>query len=308
MSGGHVTPTDHQYWRTKENEIAEVYSPSGGFVTLIERMGTVEEQREDWRIRIDHTCTISSLYIHIDELAPKLAALEPTTRRTANVRVPVEGGEVIGWYDFSVDYNVVDDDITIGFLTPELYEGEPWKIHTQDPFLYFSEPLKSQLEALSLRTDPPLGGRIDYDIAGRLIGNWFEEGTAYRGDDPWQYSDTHLSIAPDYIDPDFIIVSMGLFAGEARQFGVRGNAPNPAGVGVGTLVKYELVDFDYADGNQFWDRQSLVKGLQGVEGPKAHGVILLELIEDERLKVEVFPGKSGAEVLGFTSSMKIYAR
>ncbi|MEE9286063.1 MAG: hypothetical protein V3V35_10105, partial [Dehalococcoidia bacterium] len=67
-------------------------------------------------------------------------------------------------------------------------------------------------------------------------------------------------------------------------------------------------DFDYADGNQFWDRQSLVKGLQGMEGPEAHGVILLELIEDERLKVEVFPGKSGAEVLGFTSSMKIYAR
>ena len=47
MSGGHVTPTDHQYWRATESEIVEVYSPGGGFVTLIERMGTVEEQRED---------------------------------------------------------------------------------------------------------------------------------------------------------------------------------------------------------------------------------------------------------------------
>ena len=314
MSGSHVTPTDHQYWRATESEIVEVYSPGDGFITLIERMGTVEEQREDWRIRIEHTCTISSLYIHIDKLASKLVELEPTTRRTASVRIPVEAGEVIGWYDFSVDYNVVDEDITIGLLTPELYAGEPWKIHTQDPFLYFSEPLKSRLEALSLRTDPPLGGKIDYDIAGRLIGNWFVEGTGYRGDNPFQYWDTHLSIAPDYIDPNFIVISIGNFAGVARQFGVRGNAPHPAEIGVEALVKYELVDFDYvdenqiADGNQFWDRQSLVKGLRGVEGPVVLGVILLELIEGEKLKVEVFPGKSGAEVLGFTSSARIYER
>jgi len=308
MSDSHVTPTDHQYWRTAENEIAEVYSPGDGFITLIERMGTVEEQREDWRIMIEHTCTISSIYIHIDTLAPKLVEQEPTTRRTSSVRIPVEAGEVIGWYDFSVDYNVVDEDIIIGLLTPKLYEGEPWKIHTQDPFLYFNEPLKSQLESLSLRTDPPLGGKIDYDIDGKLIGNWFEEGTMYSADNPWQYWDTHLSISPDYIDPDFIIVSIGNFAGEARQFGVKGNTPNPAEVGVGTLVKYELVDFEYKDGNKFWDRQSLVKGLQGVEGRDMHGVILLELIEDRRLKVEVFPGKSGSEVSGFTDNAKIYER
>ena len=308
VSGSHVTPTDHQYWRAAENEIVEVYSPGEGFITLIERMGTVEEQREDWRIRIEHSCTIASLYIHIDKLASKLAVQEPITRRTSSVRIPVEAGEVIGWYDFSVDYNVVDQDITIGLLTPRYYEGEPWKIHTQDPFLYFNEPLKSQLEALSLRTDPPLGGRIDYDVDGKMIGNWFEDGTEYRTDEPRGYWTTHLSIAPDYIDPDFIIVSIGDFAGEARQFGVRGNAPDPAQVGIGTLVKYELIDFQYKTGDEFWDRQSLVKGLRGVEAIDMHGVILLELIEDRTLKVEVFPGKSGSEVSGFTSGSKIYRR
>ena len=141
-----------------------------------------------------------------------------------------------------------------------------------------------------------------------MIGNWFEEGTGYRGDNPWQYWDTHLSISPDYIDPSFIIISIGDFAGEARQFGVKGNAPNPAEVGVGTLVKYELVDFDYVKDNQSWDRRSLVKGLRGVERHVVHGVILLELIEDGKLKVEAFPGKSGSEVIGFTSSTKIYER
>ena len=309
MSDSHVTPTDHQYWRTAENEIVEVYSPGDGFITLIERMGTVEEQREDWRIRIQHTCTIGSLYIHIDTLASKLVEQQPTTRRTSGVRIPVEAGEVIGWYDFSVDYNVVDEDITIGFLTPELYEGEPWKIHTQDPFLYFNEPLKSRLEALSLRVDPPLGGRIDYDIDGKLIGNWFQQGTKYSAINPEQYWDTHLSISPDYIDPKFFIVSIGNFAGQPRQFGTKGNTPDPAEVGVGTLVKYELVDYEYKDANEsFWDRQSLVKGLRGVEGRNTHGVILLELIEDRKLKAEVFPGKSGSEVSGFTDNTKIYER
>lgn len=308
MSDGHVTPTDHQYWRAAENEIVEVYSPGDGFITLIERMGTVEEQRQDWRVIIEHTCTISSIYIHIDTLAPKLVEQEPTTRRTSSVRIPVEAGEVIGWYDFSVDYNVVDKDITIGLLTPELYEGEPWKIHTQDPFLYFNEPLKSQLEALSLRTDPPLGGKIDYDIDGKLIGNWFEEGTMYSADNPWQYWDTHLSISPDYIDPKHIVVSMGDFNGKPEQFGVKGNSPNPAEVGVGELVTYELVEFDYKDGDDWWDRNKLVKGLKAKNSQEIHGVVLLELIEDRKLKVEIFPGKNAAQVSSLTKNAKIYER
>ncbi len=48
---------------------------------------------------------------------------------------------------------------------------------TVDTFDYFDEPVKSQLLAKSLRIALPVGGKIDYDIDGKLIGNWFREGS-----------------------------------------------------------------------------------------------------------------------------------
>ena len=38
------------------------------------------------------------------------------------------------------------------------------------------------------------------------------------------------------------------------------------------------------------------------------GVVLFQLIEDRKLKVEIFPGKEGSEVNGFTEDAKIYER
>ena len=38
------------------------------------------------------------------------------------------------------------------------------------------------------------------------------------------------------------------------------------------------------------------------------GVIILQLIEDRRLKVEIFPGKTANELNGFTDNFKFYVR
>ena len=41
---------------------------------------------------------------------------------------------------------------------------------------------------------------------------------------------------------------------------------------------------------------------------EVHGVILLELTEARKLKVEIFPGKTASEVSGFTENTKLYER
>ena len=77
-----------------------------------------------------------------------------------------------------------------GFLTPKLYGHYAWRVHIVDPFDFFDEPLKSKLLALNVRKVKPFFGRIDYDVDGRLIGNWFLEGSGgYPGDrrDPRGY-------------------------------------------------------------------------------------------------------------------------
>ncbi len=64
-----------------------------------------------------------------------------------------------------------------------------------DPFAYFEEPLRTHLLEKNLRAAEPRGGRVDFDIDGRLVGNWFLEGT--KGDDEQKA----LAFVYDYLDP-----------------------------------------------------------------------------------------------------------
>src|SRR5690606_37909365 len=117
-----------------------------------------------------------------------------------------------------------------GFVNPDHYVREPWKLFTVDTFALYDEPLRSQLLANNPRVASPRGGKIDYDVSGALIGNWFRVGTnGYAGleNDPSgkPYWAGHLSLVPYVLQPDRIVVSLGDFDGEARQFGVYGNSP-----------------------------------------------------------------------------------
>ncbi|MBI4021490.1 MAG: hypothetical protein HY369_04545 [Candidatus Aenigmarchaeota archaeon] len=322
MFGNHVTPVDHQYFQNyaePEKNIA-VYSPGDGRIRTIQHMsGTYydagkgqEVEWDDYRLEIEHACGVSSTFIHIDTLSDKIAQHAPEKGKNVVVDIPVAAGEGIGHYTGNVDYNLVDVAVILpGLLVPEHYEREPWKIHVPDTLQYFTDPIRTSMIAKSIRTAEPVAGKFDHDIDGRLIGNWFEEGTnGYAGANLEKYWVGHLSISPDYIDPNHVIVSMGDFADTEKQFGVAGNAPDPADVSVVTgLVEYALVDYDYfvPDGS-LWDKISVAKGITAKNGDDVQGVILLQLVEDRKLRVEIFPGKKAMEVSGFTASAKMYER
>ena len=321
MSGNHVTPVDHQYFQDFDNDEVdiEVYAPGDGVITGIQHMfgsyssGPDNELIEwaDFRLVIDHGCGLESIYIHIDRLSDRIAAEAPEKGTYASVSIAVEAGEVIGWYSQNVDYNLVDQAVVLaGFLVPEHYEAEPWKIHVPHTLDYFIDEVRDQIAAKSLRTAEPIGGKFDYDINGRLIGNWFLEGTnGYAGLEQSNYWIGHLSISPNYLDPSHFIVSIGDFDGEPRQFGVRGNAPFPSDVTVESgLIRYELVSVEYFDGDQHWDRRSLASDLRAESVGDVQGVILLQLVEDRRLKVEVFPSATGDQIDGFSENAKFYER
>jgi hypothetical protein len=314
MIGNHVTPIDHQYYVAPDFGGAEsieidVYSPANGRVSSIQHMGNFDN--DDYRFVIDHSDTIQSIYIHVDNLSDKLAAFAPTDGQYVNTDISVSAGEIVGSYSGSVDYNLVDDDITLpGFINPDSYTAEPWKIHTPDPFDYFNDTIRQTLIAKSLRTTEPIGGKIDHDIDGRLVGNWFLENTnGYAGLDSNNYWLGHLSFAYDYIVPEHIIASFGDYAGEQRQFGVLGNAPDPADVDISTgLVKYDLVSYEYYDGALPWDRLSFTQGMTMDNYSFIDAVVLVELLEDRRLKVEIFHGQTSSDITGFTDDAKYYTR
>jgi len=313
MSGNHVTPIDHIYFQDfSNNEVdIEVYSPGDGFVTDIQHMpGALEG--EDFRILIEHDCDISSIFIHIYTLTEKLYD-KIGNKDYVPVNIPIEAGELLGWYSTNVDYNVVDQNIFLeGLLVSEHYDSEPWKIHTpSDQYSYFNDEIKNQLIEKSLRHEAPYSGRFDWDIDGTLQGNWFVEGSkGYEGIVGQQYWDSHLSFSPDYLDYNHFLISMGSFNGQPEQFGAKGNTPNPLEVSTGTgIVTYELVNFDFfTENGESWDRQSLeiIKEVKNKE--QVSGTVLVEMIEDRKIKFEVFPEKTASQVNGFTNDAKIYIR
>lgn len=321
MSGSHVTPIDHMYFQDFSNNEAniEVYSPAEGIVTEMQYMfGSRFTEKgeinwEDYRVTIEHNCGISSYYIHIDKLSDKLKKVSPSKGENSYPKIKVEEGEILGWYQNNVDYNIVDQNILLdGLLITKHYDREPWKVHTpSDQYNYFNDEIKSKLIKKSLRHESPYSGKFDWDVDGTLQGNWFVEGSNwYGGIDGEVYWDTHLSFSPDYLDYNHFIVSMGDFDGQQEQFGAKGNEPNPLEVSIETgIVTYELVNFDFITENgESWDKQSLeiIKEVKNFE--QVFGTVLVQMVEDRKIKFETFPGKAASQVSGFTENVKIYIR
>jgi len=316
MVGAHVTPSDHQYYTPKDPNGGryryDVRAPADGFIVQIQHRakfeGTSEVPREydDYRVAIEHSGTFWSyfdLITRIDESI--LAQIKGGIGKGGNkgVRIPVKGGQVIGKVGGrTLDFGVVNTEVTLkGLLVPSHYDREPWKIHTVDPFDYFDEPLKGQLLQLNPRIVEPLGGKIDYDIDGRLVGNWFKENTnGYAGNgDTRGYWMGHLAIVYHHIGPSKSIVSLGDYEGKPRQFGVRGNAPDPATVSKDSgPVKYELINIA---------RPSSSEPFEGADN-QVQGVLLVQVLDGRKLKVETFVGKTAENVNGFTEAASLYER
>lgn len=327
MLDGHVTPTDHVYIGPVDSEVPDntypVLMPADGTVIAVGRMPDqyigdregVTLAPEDHRIMMSFSCRYFSIYIHIHKLSDKVAeavkGIKPNENKT--ISVDLKAGETIGYIGGDTfDWTPIDTSKKLtGFISPDLYKTESWKVHTVSPFDLYTGDLKAQLEAKSWRSVEPIGGRIDYDQPGKLIGNWFREGTnGYQGASQDRYWDGHLSVVPDYIEPSYSIVSIGNWDGSAKQFVIDEKVDLAAVTAETGTVKYQLRSFSYISdgvGNNFRGNQ-LVKGLHPTLDGQIQGTILFQVMPGEKLKVEKFVGKTSAQVSGFTSAAQTYER
>ena len=332
MIGSHVTPIDHMYFQPivfhSPPDTYNVYADADGVIKGIGREPKFPENKYDkYRIEIRHTCDFYSIYNLLTSLSPEIkkitGEIEPGSY--SNKPIHVKKGDLLGkiggqTLDLSVNY----DNITLsGFLVQEHYAGESWKLHTVDPFDYFTEPIKTQLLSKNVRQAEPRGGKIDYDLDGYLVGNWFIEGS---GGFPEKYIEdswkNHLSFAYDPIDPSHIIISIGNYDKFAEQsslssndemrlqYSINGNSPNPKEISVSSgLIKYELVETMYALSNgESWDRMSYANDIKAMGGNYVKGTALVQMISERKLKFEAFPGKTGEQVNGFTEKALVYER
>ena len=317
-AGAHVTPIDHLYFYPQDGprDKYPVYAMADGAIVEIEVRGVNvsngEKRPPEYRIIMQHSCQTISYFDLITKLDPSILAKAPdAATKGFRGRIDIKSGQEIGRIGAqSLDTSIYNLDMILkGFIHPSMYEGEPWKIHTDDFFSYFSEPNKSEMLVKNTRLAEPRSGKIDYDKPGKLIGNWFKVGTnGYAGPKNTQVGDGsgrgywtgHLAIFYDAFEPTKIDVSIGDFKdGQPMAFNVTGNKPDPSEVDTSSgVIKYELTSISLG-GNQAISQNM---------GARVLGVILLQVNPGEKLKVEVFPGKTATEVSDFTSAALSYER
>lgn len=329
MAGGHVTPIDHMYFSPTDAGLGgDAYIVRAMADSRVVSIGTRPSAQakkkkdgsmgDEYRLVFTMSCKLFYYYDLVTSLSPKLQKAYAAHKKGGTaLDVRVKAGETIGRIGGqTLDFAVWDMDVRLkGFVVPDHYDAEPWKIHTVDPLPYVTPAVKKQMLSKYVRTAKPISGKIDYDVDGKLVGTWFQKGTfgyggIKRGTGDARYYSGHLAFAPSWWDPTKFIVSIGNWSPDAKQFAVADNTPDPATVSKATgLVKYELVDYSFVtpDGNH-WDNATLGKPLSLRAEKYSVGCLLVQMTGKRTLKVQRFQDKACADVAGFTQAAKMYER
>jgi len=264
---GHVLPTDHVYFYQGSlatlnpfgsNATRTVYMPTKASVlqVLTSTGGT------DWKVYFIVTATFQFYFDHL------------TPRAGLAVGQTINAGDVVGTSNTTLDFGAFDYSTTLpGFVAPSRYPDQT--LHCVSPWKYFVEPLRSQLYANVYRAPsaPDRDGKIDFDIPGRLSGDWFDPSVSSSAD-PSSWTRT-IAFAYDYYDPSLVRISIGGTVAPPGVWAIDPAAPRPADVSVATgKVIYRLLYQDSTLGQ--------------------YGVMVVQMLSDTSIKVEVFPGGTAA--------------
>ncbi|MBI2928727.1 MAG: M23 family metallopeptidase [Verrucomicrobia bacterium] len=277
---GHIFPTDHIYLVYEQPRELPVYAPASGTVLAIRG-----QSGDDYKLEVRVSDTFSYYLAHL--------FLEPGIQ----VGSRIEAGQVVGRTSgrASFDLGCCDATVTLrGFVNPKRYPDST--LHAVSPLKFFAEPLKSSLYAKVEKSARDKDGKIDLDIPGRLVGNWFLEGlpvsdSARGTPSVWE---KQLAFVYDVCGTNVLRVSIGGTIAPAGAYRVAGGAPDPATVSMASgKVRYKVV----ADGSRTGARSEADR----------HAIVLVQMLAEDRIKVEFFP-EDRPDATEFTAAASVYVR
>lgn len=286
--------------------------PTNGKVVNVER----NEAGDAYNVVVSYSCRYYTVFNNVPQLVDSIADELPADMEpgaSAPLNVALKTGEPLGSFgNKDVQWIMVDAKSTLeGLTNTTQYESQPWIVHAIDPFSVYTPSAREQLQAKSLRSAEPIGGKFSYDKAGTLSGNWFKSGTsgfASTATDPWV---NFLSVAPNYIDPTSVIVSIGSWEGKPAQFTVKGKVDPTTSTKANSPVKYDLMELTYLkpDGSA-WNpaTDGFVKGVTVNQNGPIIGSIMFEVQDGNKIRLQRFPGKTSDQLTVFEASAELYER
>jgi hypothetical protein len=276
----HTQPTDHIYFYHHLNAgtfaPVPVTAPASGTVDFIIDRGP------DSKVRVRVNGTYEYYFDHLSP-APGISV---GTRIEAGSRIGDSAG-------IALDFNVSNTAVRLGFVNPARYGQET--LQTDAPLKYFQEPIRSALYGKVRRVGGDLDGRIDFDVAGTLSGNWFAEdlplADSTRSDLP-SVGMRQLAFARDAWFPDRQRVSIGGL-GMTGLYGVPPDAPDFTSITASSgVVVYRLLNL----------------GEPGSPpGTDQLGLIIVQLDAAGRLRVEAVDDRIGRTAT-FSGNARTYVR
>lgn len=340
MLTSHITPIDHIYVYFPSNSGQSIQKPAGTYLATSPAAGKIIAVEDfaktngypyaDYRVVISHSCNLFSVFIHVGKLTGAAAQIASKIGSSGSWAgsIAVKSGEAIAddSENPNFDYSLFDGTKKLkGFANLKSYaQTEQWKPWTADLLDYLPASLKSSYESKFLATASPIGGKIDWDKSGTAQGNWFVEKTnGYRGlgnqgaayDNHGKvargYWDTHLAIAPDAVDRNTTIFSIGDWEGCPCQFISKDSSITGASITSSSgVVVIELTEFNFqSPSGAMVSPSEPTKGYLVRSSGSVVGLLALQVQSDGNLKVEKLPGKtSKSEFTGFSSAAKLYTR
>jgi hypothetical protein len=172
---------------------------------------------------------------------------------------------------YAMDLGLINMNVTQGFANPARYIDNT--LHADGPLKYFNGPLQAQLYRKTHRIQPECDGRVNYDIAGRLSGNWYvvppTATVNYQGA-------LTLSFAGDTYDPSQPVLSVPF----GWKSGIEGGV---ASIDPGDPLPSAVSP---ASGPVVYTLTSARTNLPAVGGPL--GYLLVQMLDDTRIKAEPF--------------------
>lgn len=253
---------------------------------------------DDYHLILQISKSVRVNYGHVSAInfsvLPELENLA-ADERGHNVEIVVNAGDILGWVGPhpAMDFSVTDYSLKLSFLNTSIYPEN--HIYSADIYNYFKEPQLTEMINIAARSAPPWGGKADYDVKGKIIGNWFLIGTT----EYIQWS-KQFAIVYDHLEANRIIISDGSpmkdipgfeNPGAPDVWWVKGNTPAPETIGVGEgIIQYTLIH----------------GGALADEHKPVQGVLLVEMMDENTMKVEVFKGSTSENA--FTSAARVYER